>query len=97
MKIRKSQVISIILIVILFCFAMAGCMPHNMPSESTAGFLKGIWHGWIAPFSLIASIFTNVRIYEVNNNGFLYDLGFYMAIISGFGGLAFSRRKSRRD
>lgn len=97
MKTFKSKLVILLLIVVLLCFAMAGCVPHNIPSASTAGFLSGIWHGWIAPFSLIASIFTNARMYEINNNGFLYELGFYMAIISGFGGLAFSRKKSRRD
>ncbi|MEG0979678.1 MAG: hypothetical protein RR911_06920 [Oscillospiraceae bacterium] len=94
MKTRKSQIIAIVVLVFLFCFAMAGCMPQDVPSTDTAGFFSGVWHGWIAPISLIASIFTDARIYETNNNGFFYDLGFYMAIISGFGGLAFSRRKS---
>lgn len=59
----------------------------------TGGIFSGIWHGWIAPISLVLSIFTDARIYEVNNTGFFYDLGFYMAIISGFGSLALSRKK----
>jgi len=32
----------------------------------------------------------------VNNSGWWYDLGFYMAIISGFGGIALSR-KARKE
>jgi len=36
-----------------------------------------------------------VRLYEVNNVGWLYDFGFYMAILGGFGGLSLTRR--RRD
>lgn len=71
----------------------SGCIPSNVPSEVPAGFFSGIWHGWIAPISLVLSIFTDARIYEVNNTGFFYDLGFYMAIISGFGSLALSRKK----
>lgn len=72
---------------------LTGCMPHEVPSNSPAGFLSGIWHGWIAPVTLIASAFSDVQIYESNNTGFFYNLGFYMAIISGFGGLALSRKK----
>jgi len=95
MKTRKARIISIIILVVLLCFSMTGCIPNEVPSADTAGFLSGIWHGWIAPFSLIASLFTNARIYETNNTGFFYDLGFYMAIISGFGGLALSRKKKK--
>lgn len=97
MKISKSHIVGIILLVALFCFAMTGCVPNKVPSASTAGLLSGIWHGWIAPFSLISSIFSNARIYETNNTGFTYDLGFYMAIISGFGGLTLSRKRRNKD
>ena len=60
-----------------------------------AGFFTGIWHGWIAPVSLVLSLFGDYQIYEANNTGFFYNLGFYMAIISGFGGLALFRRKHK--
>jgi hypothetical protein len=80
--------------------ALAGCLPGGgsyQPAEP-AGFFSGVWHGWIAPLSLVVGIFSDtVRIYEPNNTGWWYDLGFYMAIISGFGGLALSRRKKQRD
>lgn len=56
----------------------------------------GIWHGWIAPFALILEIFnSDIRIYEAYNRGFLYDLGYYIAVISGFGSIALFRRKHR--
>jgi len=85
----------LILLFSLIIFSMVGCFPtHSSENESVAGFFMGIWHGWIAPVSLIAEIFDpNIRIYEPNNSGWFYDLGFYMAIISGFGGLALKRRK----
>ncbi|RBP66706.1 hypothetical protein DES36_10587 [Alkalibaculum bacchi] len=90
---KKSLLLAVIL---LFCLSLAGCIPgdgSNSPTD-TAGFFSGIWHGWIAPFSLIYSLFNdNISIYEIYNNGFTYNLGFYMAIISGFGGLALSRKK----
>lgn len=73
-------------------------MPGNdrYTKDDPAGFLSGIWHGWLAPLSLVISIFNpSIRIYEPINTGWWYDFGFYMAIISGFGGLSLSRKKSR--
>lgn len=35
----------------------------------------------------------NLGIYEVVNAGWWYDLGFYLAVISGFGGLSLTRKK----
>lgn len=93
-KIIKRAVI--LILIVFLCLSLAGCIPgdgSNSPTDR-AGFFSGIWHGWIAPFSLIYSLFhDNVNIYEIYNKGFSYDVGYYMAIISGFGGLALSRKK----
>jgi len=83
---------------VFVCLCLTGCVPGDGTNSAghLAGIFSGIWHGWIAPFSLIYSLFDDkVGIYEVYNNGFLYDLGFYMAVISGFGGLAFARKKKK--
>jgi len=62
-----------------------------------AGFFAGIWHGWIAPFALIGHVFDgDIRIYETNNTGIWYDVGFYIAVISGFGSLGLSRSSRTR-
>jgi len=86
-----------LLILILVVFFFVGCFPtQSTESERVAGFFMGIWHGWIAPISLVVGIFDpNIRIYEANNTGWWYDFGFYMAVISGFGGLALRRRKKK--
>lgn len=91
---RCLAALAIAAIVLLF----ASCLPGDgkNSADKPANFLTGIWHGWIAPLSLIVGIFKgNIRLYEPNNSGWWYDFGFYMAIISGFGGLALSRRKKR--
>jgi len=91
---RCLAVVAIAAVVLL----LASCLPGDgkNSAEKPANFLTGIWHGWIAPLSLIVGIFKgNIRLYEPNNSGWWYDFGFYMAIISGFGGLALSRRKKR--
>jgi hypothetical protein len=84
----------------LLAVLTAGCFPGGgsySPFEQ-AGFFSGIWHGWIAPVSLIVSIFSDdVRIYEPFNTGWWYDFGFYIAVISGFGGVALSRKKKQPE
>lgn len=95
---KKYFILSIL--VIMLAMLLTGCMPGNgkYTSSDPAGFLSGIWHGWIAPFSLIRSIFNpSIRVYESINTGWWYDFGFYIAIISGFGGLSLSRKKSKKD
>jgi hypothetical protein len=91
-----------ILLYVLFLFSfilLSGCFPgtERFKSDSRAGFFTGIWHGWIAPISLIVGLFKDgVRIYEVNNTGWWYDFGYYIAIISGFGSIAFKRKKKEK-
>ena len=87
------------LIIALLCICLSGCVPGDGTNSNAnpAGLFSGIWHGWIAPFSLVYSIFSEgTGIYEIHNNGFLYNLGYYAAIISGFGGLALFRRKEKK-
>jgi hypothetical protein len=51
------------------------------------GFWGGLWHGIIAPFSFVISLFMdNVAMYAVNNNGGWYDFGFVLGAGILFGG-----------
>jgi hypothetical protein len=60
---------------------------YKLPNAQTAGFWAGFWHGLIIPFTFIISIFSpNVRIYETNNSGRLYDFGFLLGASSSIGG-----------
>lgn len=90
-----KKIILLILINVLM-LSLTGCFPtYSNENEAPAGFFKGVWHGWIAPISLLVEIFdSNIKIYETNNTGWFYDFGFYIAIIAGFGGLALRRKKS---
>jgi len=94
---KKLLLSSIVIIIALFMFT--GCIPGDGAATITkpAGFFSGIWHGWLAPISLIIGIFNkNIRVYEAVNTGWWYDFGFYIAIISGFGGLSLCR-KDKKD
>lgn len=94
MKFNKSILLTILIILVMIVFT--SCMPnpsHN-DGSSPSGFFKGVWHGWIAPISLIVGFFNDsTRVYDPNNTGWWYDFGFYMAVISGFGGLSLARRE----
>lgn len=95
-----KRMLMVVGIMLLFLLVLSGCMPGDGSyiDGDYANFLSGIWHGWIAPISLIRGLFdSNIRIYEVNNTGLWYDFGFYIAVISGFGGLSLFRRKREKD
>ena len=82
---------------------VTSCLPgenpvQDVPSDygSTAGFLKGLWHGIIAPVTFVISLFTeNINMYEVHNNGGWYDFGFVIGagIIFSGSGRASQKRK----
>ncbi len=85
-----------ILFFILILLALTACVPRDGASNADhpAGFFWGVWHGWIAPISLIISWFKpSLSIYEPYNTGFWYNFGFYISIIAGFGSLSLTRRK----
>jgi hypothetical protein len=59
-------------------------------TQGTPGFLMGIWHGIIAPYTLIVRFFLDIQMYAVPNTGLGYDAGFLLGIIGAipFGWLA---------
>jgi len=96
----KKKIILLAALVLLSALLFSGCIPGDgrASAGSPANFLWGIWHGWLAPVSLVISLFKdNITIYEVNNTGWWYDFGYYMAVISGFGTLALTRSKNKKD
>jgi len=86
--------LTLIVAVLLLLNTMAGCAPaanqsKGMASEhdGVAGFWLGIWHGFIAPFVFVVSLFkSNVGIYEVHNNGGWYNFGYLFGLTCFFGG-----------
>lgn len=61
--------------------------PGAGDAEKPAGFLLGLWHGFIALFTFIISLFSDsVGVYEVYNSGGWYDFGFVLGAMMFFGG-----------
>ena len=77
--------------IIILCFSSCADVSPNIQecvNENAYGFWGGLWHGIIAPFSFIGSLFfDDIAFYAYNNNGAWYNFGFVLgAGILGFGG-----------
>jgi hypothetical protein len=83
--------------------ALSACAAGPNPALDTgadpAGFWMGLWQGFISPVTLIVSLFTDdVSIYEVQNSGNWYDVGFMIGvsmILGGAGGGGAAGRRRR--
>jgi hypothetical protein len=85
--------VAFLVIALVVVSIAAGCAPGANPykaiSEPTkpAGFWLGVWHGFIALFVFVGSLFrSNLNIYEVHNNGAWYNLGYLFGLMCFFGG-----------
>lgn len=68
---------------------LTGCATQPpVTSVDPPGFFSGLIHGFLILFSLIASIFTEHRIYGFPNSGWWYDLGFFFGASAFLGGSA---------
>ncbi len=72
--------------------ALASCAHQPYPEAyDPPGFFSGLFNGWTIFFSLIGSIFWDVRIYAFPNSGFWYDFGFFLGVGTWGGAYARSR------
>ena len=97
-------------IILVLCITLfVGCAAGPNPNKDTprsegkgpAGFWLGLWHGAIAFFAFIVSLFkSSVGIYETHNTGFWYNFGFVIGIMGSHGGgagIVFKGKKKRKD
>ncbi len=86
------KLIPLLALVLFFLTGCAQALPvEECLREESYGFFGGLWHGLIAPFSFVASLFLDdVALYAINNNGSWYDFGFVLGagILFGGGGKA---------
>ena len=63
--------------VILAAIMLSACATQpSFTGAELPGFLYGLLHGVIMPFSFIGSFWLDVRIYAFPNTGWPYDLGY---------------------
>lgn len=78
-------IIAIFFLVLMMVSCNAGSEKYD-GEQHKAGFWSGLWHGLISLITFIISIFNkNVEIYEANNVGVWYDLGFILGVSIFFG------------
>jgi hypothetical protein len=100
----KKKYIFALVILLVAVIAFTSCAPGNYrwDQEKTpgneAGFWAGAWHGLIIVITFIISLFTDkVGIYELNNNGWRYNLGFLIGLCISMGGALRGSKKRRRQ
>ncbi len=81
----------IILLGLLFLAILAaGCAPGNerwASVDNRANFWAGLWHGLIIIVTFVVSLFSkDVGIYEANNIGWGYNIGFILGCMISLGG-----------
>ena len=81
---KRFVALGILFVCAAILFACAS-QPHP-ESYDRPGFWSGLLHGFTIVFSLIGSIFIDVRIYAFPNSGGWYDLGYVLGAASFLGG-----------
>jgi hypothetical protein len=87
---------------------LSACVPGSSSAAAQAAsggmigkFILGLWHGVIAPVTLILELLNDlspgllpmkIHIYQVSAQGIAYDLGFYLGI-AGSPVVVWSRRR----
>jgi len=84
----RKRVFALTVIILILVLCIAGCTAGNSKyAVKPANFWAGLWHGLICVVTFIISLFSDsVHMYETNNIGAGYDLGFLlgaMIILSG--------------
>lgn len=94
MKTTKQKTAKLFFIIIAICILLPSCADVQ-PQVSQCvlghqyGFWGGLWHGMIAPFSFIGSLFSDdIAVWAINNNGGWYEFGFVLGIGALGGGSA---------
>ncbi len=91
-KTIKRNIILFGLFLILILIVSACADVTNIDAcrvDKPYGFFGGLWHGMIATFSFIGSLFNDkIAVYAVNNTGGWYDFGFLLGIGGLFVGAA---------
>ena len=86
-------------LVLLVAVVLVGCAAGDarFTPDEPAGFWTGLWHGMISCIALIVGIFVDgVRVYEIDNTGGWYDLGFLLGVSAVWGGGSHGYHRSER-
>lgn len=102
---NRRKTLATVLLAVALLFVLNACAPGNARWDAEFGapanFWAGLWHGLIIVITFIVSLFTDtVNIYEVNNVGWGYDIGFLLGCMISLGGAirgGTHRRRREKD
>lgn len=104
-NIKKIQFSTSAYLLTILCYVLlfSSCaeVQHNVKPclvGQTYGFWGGLWHGIIAPFAWIGSLFRDdIAVWAVNNDGGWYTFGFILGIgaLTGGGSKVSSKKTAR--
>ena len=87
MNIATLKQYRVLILTLVIGLLLASCASQPTPNAyDPPGFFMGLIHGFCIFFSLIASIFTDIRIYSFPNSGGWYDFGFVIGASMFLGG-----------
>lgn len=97
---EATRVYGTSLLVLALCLGpllAVGCarQPEPPASATLPGFFTGLLHGFLMLFSLIGSLFTDIRVYAFPNSGGWYDLGYVLGASMFWGGGGAGAKASR--
>ena len=81
----KRKMFYLLIVVGLF-LVLTSCAHHVEITQCVGnlkvyGFWNGLWHGMIAPFTFIGSLFNHsISVYGLPNNGGWYNFGFLLGV-----------------
>ena len=93
----KRPFLLLVLCTLVACTPSANPLTDQVLADgSPAGFLFGVWHGFIVVLSFIISLFSDsVGVYEVHNTGWSYNLGYLLGLMMALGGGGAGARRRR--
>lgn len=96
---NTSNIVKWFSLSLLAVMILTSCTPGNEKFDLVpAGFWMGLWHGFISLITFIISLFNDhVTIYESNNTGWPYNLGFILGISIFYGGGSRSGYRKRKQ
>jgi hypothetical protein len=106
---RTAKIAGAVIVMLTLCACVAGSADAGHAASGTlfSQFLLGVWHGLIAPVTLLVEVINvlaphvlpwQARLYETRTTGIVYDVGFYIGLASSpvmIGGRFKRRRRSR--
>jgi hypothetical protein len=95
-KLLKKHYLILAILCISLILTACATQPPSSEVVSPAGFIKGFFNGFCILFSLIGSLFMDIRIYSFPNSGFFYDLGFFLGASCFLGGSSAGACKAKK-